>query len=84
MPPRTSAKRSGRKAKPAVHTIKVVKGNGELSPVERAAEDAFRKAVQMEYAVLAKKKLPTVVMRKGKLVRGVPKKVGGQYVVRDA
>lgn len=44
--------------------------------------DAFGEAVQKEFALLARKKLATVVFVDGKQVRGVPRKIKGRYVVR--
>lgn len=47
-----------------------------------SAVTAFDKAVQKELAVLAKKKVATVVLVDGKKIRAIPRKVNGRYVVR--
>jgi hypothetical protein len=69
------------RAKPRPYKIKVVKAKRQMSELEHDAVDTFRKAIQKEYALLAKRKVATVVMVDGKMIRGIPKRVKGRYVV---
>jgi hypothetical protein len=61
--------------------VQIVSRRGKLSAVEQNALDAFSEAVQKEYALLARKKVATVVLVNGEMIRGIPKKVNGRYVV---
>jgi hypothetical protein len=45
------------------------------------ALSVFNDGVQKEYARLARKGIATVVLRDGEVVTGVPRRVGGRFVV---
>jgi len=53
-----------------------------MSKLGREATALFDEAVQKELALLARKKIPTLVIVNGERVTAVPRKVGGRFVVR--
>ena len=81
-----AAKRSAKVRARKVQVVRGAKKAGKLdvSAFERSAARAFRRAVQKEYELLAKRGIPTVVVIDGETVRGVPRKIGGRYIVRKS
>jgi hypothetical protein len=47
------------------------------------ALSVFNDGVQKEYARLARKGVATVVLRDGEVVTGIPRRVGGRFVVGE-
>jgi hypothetical protein len=52
-----------------------------MSKLGREAVRLFDEAVQRQYAILARKKIPTVVVVNGEKIKAVPRRVGNRYVV---
>ena len=55
-----------------------------VSPLARETQRVFEKGVRAQMADLAKKRVPTVVVVDGKVVRGVPRLVKGRYVITSS
>jgi hypothetical protein len=52
-----------------------------VSPFATEALTVFKRGVRHQLAVLAQKQVPTIAVVDGELVRGIPRKVGGSYVL---
>jgi hypothetical protein len=52
-----------------------------VSTFASEALTVFKRGVRRQLAVLARKHVPTIAVIDGELVRGIPRKVGGSYVL---
>lgn len=82
---RKSVKRSAKKkaSKKKLHSWGVVDRDAALSPYARNAQRVFSGGVQKAYANMARLGVPATVMIDGKIVRAVPTRSGGRFVVRE-
>jgi len=62
----------------------VVIGPGPISPYAARALSAFNKGVQQALKEMAQANIPAVVIENGRLVKAVPTKVGGRYIVSES
>jgi hypothetical protein len=84
----SASKRPGRKKGRASDTLhrlgKRASAANDVARVSMFATDAlavFTRGVRHQLAVLAKKQIPTAAIIDGRLVRGIPRKVGSRYVL---
>lgn len=75
------AKRSAKKY--SARRIAIVDHSATLSPYGRDVLRAFRDGVQVAYARMASAGIPAAVVVDGKLVRAVPHREGGRFVVSE-
>jgi predicted ABC-class ATPase len=61
--------------------VVVIDHNAKLSPYAKYATIVFRRGVQRAYQDLARKKIYTVVLKDGRVIRGIPRQVDGKFVV---
>lgn len=82
---RKPAKRSARKkaSKKKLHSWGVIDRDAVLSPYARNAQRVFSAGVQKAYANMARLGVPATVIVDGKIVRAVPTRSGGRFVVRE-
>lgn len=83
-----ASKRTGRGKGPASHATRGAAsrggagiGSARVSAFAAGALAVFTRGVRRQLAVLARKKVPTVAVVDGHIVRGIPRKVGTRYVL---
>lgn len=77
------AKKSAGPHKKARNQHVVIDTTAKPGVFGRRALTLFDSGVQKEYARLAKMGVATVVVRDGQLIKGIPHRVGGRFVVGE-
>ena len=80
-PSAKAAKRRTKKKQAARPAI--VDPKAKLSSYAKKAQRVFSAGVQDAYANMARLGIPTTVIIDGKVIRAVPKRLGGRFVVRE-
>lgn len=93
MPPKKSAKSSAKKSarksakrsagKSSARRATVVDHGAGLSPYGKSVLRVFRDGVQRAYARMAREGVPATVVVDGVVVRAVPHRQGGRFVVSE-